>query len=194
MRRLVFFIGPAGAGKTTIAKALVERRKDAVFLDMDTTLRPAAEAIMAAAGLDPNDRDSDDYKRLCRDLGYRMTMNAALENLELGLNVFVVGPFTREVGQADWLDRELARIGLAISDVDVKVVSVHVESETLYRERIERRQLASDEWKLKHWDRFRQSLSLREIGWAIPPANRLVFNNSEPLTERRLEAVERFIY
>lgn len=194
MRRLVFFIGPAGAGKTTIAKALVERRKDAVFLDMDTTLRPAAEAIMAAAGLDPNDRDSDDYKRLCRDLGYRMTMNAALENLELGLNVFVVGPFTREVGQADWLDRELARIGLAISDVDVKVVSVHVESETLYRERIERRQLASDEWKLKHWDRFRQSLPLREIGWAIPPANRLVFNNSEPLTERRLEAVERFIY
>lgn len=96
MRKLVLFIGPAGAGKTTIAKALMKRRKDAVFLDMDATLRPAAEAIMSAVGLDPNDRDSDDYKRLCRDLGYRMTMNAALENLELGVNAYVVGPLRRK--------------------------------------------------------------------------------------------------
>ena len=96
MRKLIFFIGPAGAGKTTLAKAWAHKHGGA-FLDMDTLLRPAAEAIMTLAGQDPNDRDSPTYKTYCRDLGYRITMDAALENLELGLDAIVVGPFTKEL-------------------------------------------------------------------------------------------------
>jgi predicted kinase len=102
MRKLVFFVGGAGAGKTTLAKKLAAR-SGAVFLDMDTLQRPAAEALMTAAGFDPTDRDSTDYKRLCRDLGYRITMDAALENVSLGTDVYVVGPFTREIADpAGW--------------------------------------------------------------------------------------------
>ena len=39
MRKLIFFIGPAGAGKTTLAKAWV-RRHGGAFLDMDTFCAP----------------------------------------------------------------------------------------------------------------------------------------------------------
>lgn len=61
MNKLVFFLGPAGAGKTTLAKAIASRRK-VPFFDMDILLRPAADAIMTFHGLDPADRDSTDYK------------------------------------------------------------------------------------------------------------------------------------
>ena len=95
--RLVFFLGGAGAGKTTAAKALAARRRAAVF-DMDTRLRPAAEALMTLAGLDPSDRESDAYQKLCRELGYRITMDAALENVAVGTDAFVIGlAMTRSV-------------------------------------------------------------------------------------------------
>src|SRR5665647_307340 len=106
MPKLVFFLGPAGSGKTTLAKTLIEKHH-AAFFDMDTLARPAAEAIMTLSGLDPNDRDSPIYKQYCRDLGYRITMDAALENLHLGIDAFVIGPFTQELEDPLWLEQEL---------------------------------------------------------------------------------------
>ncbi|HEX7055765.1 MAG TPA: hypothetical protein VF260_01035, partial [Bacilli bacterium] len=88
MAKLIFVLGPAAAGKTTLARALAAKRKIALF-DMDTLLRPAAEAIMTIVGQDPTDRDSPLYKKYCRDLGYRMTMDAALDNIALGCDAIV---------------------------------------------------------------------------------------------------------
>src|SRR5690348_6358440 len=107
MRKLVFFLGPAGAGKTTIAKILAKKHRTAIF-DMDTLSRPAAETIMTLSGLDPNDRDSPIYKQYCRDLGYQITMDAALDNLQLGVDAFIIGPFTREIEDPMWLEGKLA--------------------------------------------------------------------------------------
>ena len=128
MNKLVFFLGPAGAGKTTLAKAIASRRK-VPFFDMDILLRPAADAIMTLHGLDPADRDSATYKKLCRDLGYRITMDAALDNINLGTDAFVVGPFTKEAADPEWISNELARIGSSLQDVDVKVVLVGLANE-----------------------------------------------------------------
>lgn len=193
MRKLVFFLGAAGAGKTTLAKALAGRRR-AALLDMDTLLRPAAEAVMTMAGLDPSDRDSDDYKRLCRDLGYRITMDAALENIAIGMDAYVIGPFTKETDDPTWLERELGRIGATLRDVDVKVLFVTLQGESKYRERIEARQSPLDAWKLEHWERFRRSLAPREIRWPLPPGAVAYFDNSGPLTDDRLEQAERLLY
>jgi dephospho-CoA kinase len=192
MRKLVFIVGGAGAGKTTLAKALASKRH-AVLLDMDTLARPASEAIMTLAGLDPNDRDSLQYKQLCRDLGYRITMNAALENVELGTDVFVIGPFTKETDDARWLQRELSRIGATEGDVDVKVVFVYLQ-EDVYWERITKRGSVLDQWKLEHWSEFSRSLMQREIKWNIPSSSILYLDNSNPQTEHTRSILERFIY
>ncbi|MEK3736250.1 MULTISPECIES: AAA family ATPase [Paenibacillus] len=193
MNKLVFFLGPAGAGKTTLAKAIASRRK-IPFFDMDILLRPAADAIMTLHGLDPADRDSAEYKRLCRDLGYRITMDAALDNIGLDVDAFVVGPFTKEAANPDWISNELVRIGRSLLDVEVKVVLVGLANEELYRERIQDRQSPLDEWKFQHWNEFRTSLGNRTVAWPLPAENIALIDNSNPDIYATVAAVERFIY
>lgn len=193
MRKLVFFLGPAASGKTTLAKALAKKRR-AAFFDMDTLLRPAAEAIMTLSGLDPNDRDSPVYKQYCRDLGYRITMDAALENLELGMDAFVVGPFTKETEDPLWLEQELMRIGASLNDVDIKAAYIFLSDNESYRQRIEQRGSALDKWKLKNWRHFSQSLTRREIKWNLPDSSVLYLDNSGPFTPEKFFFMERFIY
>ncbi|ASA21454.1 AAA family ATPase [Paenibacillus donghaensis] len=192
MNKLVFFLGPGGAGKTSLAKAVATRRK-AVVLDMDILLRPASDVIMTLHGLDPTDRDSAEYKQLCRDLGYRITMDAALDNLPLGTDILVVGPFTKEAEDPGWIESELARIGYTLQDVEVKVVLVKLANEALYRQRIIDRQSPLDDWKLEHWDQFRLALGSRTVAWPLPPAHITVIDNSNPDMSAAAAAVEHFM-
>jgi dephospho-CoA kinase len=193
MAKLVFFIGGAGAGKTTLAKALASRRKAAV-LDMDTLLRPAAEALMTLAGFDPSDRDSSEYKRLCRDLGYRITMDVALENVDTRTDVLVIGPFTKESENPQWIHEELARISATVQDVEIKVVVVYLAAIEDYRSRIEQRKSELDRWKLDNWDEFSRSLSRREPKWKLEPNSVLYFDNSQPLGEEEISSLESFVF
>lgn len=192
MPQLIFVVGGAGAGKTTIAKALARKRKLA-FLDMDTLLRPAAVSLMTQQGLDPNDRDSAEYKRLCRDLGYRITMDAALENVTVGTDAIVIGPFTKETEQPQWLEDELAKACFSRADVDVKVICVYLADEETYRARFEARSSELDRWKLEHWGQFKTSLERREIRWQLGADSILYMDNSAPFTEERLAMLERFL-
>lgn len=192
MRKLIFFIGPAGAGKTTLAEAWVSRHGGA-YLDMDTLLRPAAKAVMTLAGQDPEDRDSPIYKAHCRDLGYRITMDAALQQLALGRDAVAVGPFTREIEDAGWLARELASIGATTDDVRVKTIVVRLPDEADYLARIQGRSSPLDAWKLNNWAEFRESLRRRTVAWPLPPSSVLDFDNSGPFSEEKLAELERFI-
>ncbi|MDQ0063424.1 AAA family ATPase [Paenibacillus harenae] len=194
MRKLVFFVGGAGAGKTTLAKALAARRGAALF-DMDTMLRPAAVALMTQAGLDPSDRDSAAYKSLCRDLGYRITMDAALENVTIGNDALVIGPFTKETEDPQWIETELASIGATLEDVEVLVLFVQLKDDRLHYERIASRGLELDQYKLGHWHEFSQSsLVPRKLKWNIPAGSVLYFDNSGELDEQTIERLERFVY
>lgn len=193
MRKLVFFLGGAGAGKTTLAKAAAARRGAALF-DMDTLLRPAAEALMTQAGLDPTDRDSAAYKKLCRDLGYRITMDAALENVAIGNDAFVIGPFTKETEDPHWIVRELQSIGASLDDVEVKVVFVELGSERQYYERIVGRGSELDRFKLEHWSEFSVSLAPRKLKWTLPESSVLHFDNSGVLDDQAVRRLESFIY
>jgi hypothetical protein len=192
MSKLIFVLGPAAAGKTTLARALAAKRKIA-FFDMDTLLRPAAEAIMTLAGQDPTDRDSPFYKRHCRDLGYRITMDAALDNIALGCDAVVVGPFTRELEDPAWLGKELARVGATQDDVEAKVLYVYLQGEQAYRQRLLERGSELDRWKLDHWEQFRPSLTRREVRWPLPAGSILYMDNSGPCSAEKLTAIERFV-
>ncbi|WP_315795503.1 AAA family ATPase [Paenibacillus sp. BIC5C1] len=193
MSKLIFFLGGAGSGKTTLAKALSRKHK-AAFLDMDILLRPAAEAIMTLQGLDPSDRDSPEYKRLCRDLGYRITMDAALDNVQLGIDTVVVGPFTKEIGTPEWIEQELARIGRSLDDTDVRVAYIYLANEALYRERITARQSPLDEWKLENWDAFTASLARKQVAWPLPAFAVAYIDNSDENPDIAFAEVEQRMY
>lgn len=193
MRKLVFFVGGAGSGKTTLAKGITDKHH-AVFLDMDTVSRRASEKIMRIAGHDPDDRDSAAYKELCRDLGYEMTMDVARENLDLNADVFAVGPFTSEIRNANWIHEELAKIGATVNDVEVKVVYVYLADMTQYKKRIEERGHKADEWKLANWDLFVKRMERTDVAWDLPGDSVLYFDNSASTLEENTLAVERFVY
>lgn len=193
MRKLVFFVGGAGSGKTTLAKGITDKHH-AVFLDMDTVSRRASEKIMRIAGHDPDDRDSAAYKELCRDLGYEMTMDVARENLELNADVFAVGPFTSEIRNPNWIHDELAKIGATVNDVEVKVVYVYLADMTQYKKRIEERGHKADEWKLANWDLFVKRMERTNVEWDLPGDSVLYFDNSASTLEENTLSIEQFVY
>lgn len=193
MLKLVFFVGVAGTGKTTVARKLA-RRMSAAFLDRDTVGGRFAEKILEMNGLDVNDRDSDFYKQHLRDLEYEATRDICIENLSAGQDVFMISPFTAELKNRGWLGKLLQDAGMSSQEVDVKVVVVTLEDMDTQKERIIERSTDRDSWKLSHWDDFKQRVQfIPEINWDIPASSIYVFDNSGQLTEEKVDAVFEFV-
>ncbi|WP_044480302.1 AAA family ATPase [Paenibacillus antibioticophila] len=193
MQKLVFFVGVAGTGKTTVALKLAERIQ-AAFLDRDTVGGRFVEKMLEMNGLDVNDRDSDFYKKHLRDLEYDTTKDICIENLAAGQNVFMISPFTAELKNKAWIEEVLAAAGKTHAEVDVKVVAVTLKDMDLQKERIIDRQTERDTWKLEHWDDFKHRVQfVPDIQWEIPESSVLVFDNSGELTEEKVEKLYRFV-
>lgn len=186
MQKLIFFVGAAGSGKTTVARKL-SASLPAAFLDRDTIGGRFVEAILAMKGLDKNDRDSAFYKENLRDLEYGAAKDVCIENLAAGQNVFMISPFTAELKNKAWLEDVIGAAGLTKEQVDVKVIVVTLADMELQRNRIVGRQTDRDRWKLEHWDDFRKRVDfMPEINWDIRPGSILVFDNSCELTDEKV--------
>lgn len=193
MLKLVFFVGVAGTGKTTVARKLAGRMP-AAFLDRDTVGGRFVEKILEMNGLDVNDRDSEFYKKNLRDLEYDTTRDICIENLAAGQNVFMISPFTAELKSKDWLETLLQEAGLSKREVDVKVVVVTLKDMATQKERIIDRCTDRDTWKLEHWDDFKHRVQfVPEVNWEIPASSILEFDNSGELTEEKADRVYRFV-
>jgi predicted kinase len=193
LQKLVFFVGVAGTGKTTVARKLADRIP-AAFLDRDTIGGRFVEAILELNGLDKRDRDSDYYKKHLRDLEYDTAKDVCIENLAAGQNVFMISPFTAELKNKQWIEDVLAAAGLTKLDVDVKVVVVTLLDMELQKNRIVGRQTERDLWKLNHWSDFEKRIEfVPQINWDIPSSSVLVFDNSDELTDEKAEQLFHFV-
>lgn len=137
--------GAAGVGKSTFGKDLA-RKLAGVLLDSDTVTEPVVRAGLAAAGLDPADRDSPEYKRLFRDAVYECLFQTAADNMQ-HIHVVIVGPFTRELGDPSWPIQLAERFG-----VTPTVWYLSCDDE-IRRQRIEQRANPRDQAKLIDWQR-----------------------------------------
>lgn len=193
MQKLVFFVGVAGTGKTTVAKKLAARMP-AVFLDRDTIGGRFVEAMLMEEGVDKDDRDSEFYKKNLRHLEYNTFADVCIENLALGQNVFMVSPFTQELKDPEWLNQLLSSAGKTLANLDVKIVVVTLTDPEKQRKRIEARKATRDEWKLEHWEEYWKNLKfIPEINWQIDQSSILIYENNEELTEEKIQGIADFI-
>lgn len=157
MARLVFFAGHAGTGKTTLAKRavpLLHARTGESFclLDKDTVYGAYSAKVMGLLTGDPDDRDSPTYLEHLRDQEYAGLFDIARENLELGVNTVLVGPFSREVRSHRVFDA--AALGMPAA-TRISVVWVELDEEAA-KARIVARAHPNDRYKLAHWDEYRR--------------------------------------
>jgi len=106
--RLTIVCGSAGTGKTTWAK-LIAGRERAALLDLDTVSERIVMAAQIELGRDPNDRDSEHYKRVFREPVHETLFAVARE---CSGPVVIVAPFTRERTRADFPDFVEAHAGV----------------------------------------------------------------------------------
>ena len=155
--RLILFAGHAGTGKTTLAKKalplIVEKTgEDFFFLDKDTVYGAYSAHVMEITTKNPNDRDSPYYLKNLRNWEYAGLIAIARENLQLGVNVILVGPFSTEIQSGRIFNPQ--ELGVP-SVSSIKIAWIDLDENEAKR-RMEKRADPRDEYKLKHWDQYTQ--------------------------------------
>jgi predicted kinase len=153
--RLILFAGHAGTGKTTLAKKalpiIIEKTgEDFFFLDKDTVYGAYSAHVMELTTNNPNDRDSPFYLQNLRDWEYAGLIAIAKENLLLGVNVILVGPFSSEIQSGRMFNPEELGVPSASS---IKIAWIDLD-ENEAKHRMEQRADPRDEYKLMHWDQY----------------------------------------
>lgn len=153
--RLLLFAGHAGTGKTTLAKRAIPALaalggRDFFFLDKDTAYGAFSAHIMGLLTGNPADRDSPTYLQNLRDREYAGLLDITRENLELGAQVMLVGPFTRELMAGKFFDP--VQLGMPAGTV-CRIAWIDLSTEEAKR-RIEHRADPRDAWKLAHWEDY----------------------------------------
>jgi energy-coupling factor transporter ATP-binding protein EcfA2 len=152
---LILFAGHAGVGKTTLAKKAIatimaQTKESYCFLDKDTVYGRYSSKVMALSTGDGNDRDSPFYLENLRDQEYLGLFDIVRENIDLGVNVILVGPFSKEIQSGMFFDP--TQLGLP-ETTHIRVAWIDL-SESEARRRIEFRRDTRDDWKLEHWSEY----------------------------------------
>ena len=153
--RLILFAGHAGAGKSTLAKKalpliVAKTEEDFFFLDKDTVYGAFSSHVMELTTNNPNDRDSPYYLQNLRDWEYKGLIAIAKENLQLGINVILVGPFSSELQSGRMFNPEALGIP---PQTTIRIAWIDL-AEQEAKSRMEKRADPRDEWKLAHWDQY----------------------------------------
>ncbi|UCE62573.1 MAG: AAA family ATPase [Nitrospirota bacterium] len=148
MNKAFVVCGSPGSGKSCYGRQLSKNRS-AVLLDIDLVTERLIRAGLRLALQDPDDRDSDVFKKTFRQPIYETLFDIARENLRWN-DVVIVGPFTKELLNPQWPSELREKL-----QTPVEVHYVYCASD-IRRERLSRRANPRDAAKLRDWRRHIQ--------------------------------------
>lgn len=120
--RVVVVAGPAGAGKSTLGRALAAQMS-AALLDLDDLTNPVLDAIWSGAG----HWNDPEHRPLVRPARYAVLRAAAAAQVANGVDVVLVAPFTAELAGGD----EWAALTEAVAPAEPFVVWIDTPSDVL---------------------------------------------------------------
>ena len=120
--RVVLVAGPAGAGKSTLGRALATRIR-AALLDLDDLTNPILDAIWTGAG----HWNDPEHRALIRPARYAVLRAAAAAQVASGVDVVLVAPFTAELAGRD----EWAALTAAVAPAEPFVVWIDAPADVL---------------------------------------------------------------
>ena len=178
--RLILFAGHAGTGKSTLAKKalplIIEKTgEDCFFLDKDTAYGAFSAHVMQLTTQNPNDRDSPFYLENLRDWEYQGLIDIARENLLLGVNVILVGPFSREIQSGRMFDAQALGVP---PQTNIRIAWIDLD-ESEAKKRMEKRADPRDEWKLAHWNQYANRRTEPPTHALLHRFDNSVFNDSD---------------
>jgi len=177
--RLILFAGHAGTGKSTLAKKalplIIEKTgEDFFFLDKDTVYGAFSAHVMELTTQNPNDRDSPFYLKNLRDWEYQGLIEVARENLLLGVNIILVGPFSKEIESGKMFSTQ--ELGIP-PQTSIQIAWIDLDEQEAKR-RMEKRADPRDEWKLAHWDQYAKRRTEPPTHKALHRFNNMSFNET----------------
>ncbi|WPC39652.1 AAA family ATPase [Clostridium sp. JS66] len=160
--KVIFLVGPAGSGKSSVGK-IISSYFHLTYLDKDIVCNKFTGKLLETQGLSPNERDGCNfYQTEIMPLEYETLLEIADDNIKNGISVVLDAPFIGYFSDENYIEKLKKKYDW--KDSIPIVLKVSVNSKILFK-RIKDRNLERDEWKLKNWDPFIESLRSKKCLW-----------------------------